>query len=208
MDYVQDIADGKVWRRIAGLSKLQVHTSLNMDLQQAAFESIQSGMKELDDYFAKRKQPIPPGTVQASLIAVDPKNGHVLAMIGGRDYGCQPVQPHHPVETPTGKHFQALCLLAALETGRITVHAADRRLTVIDEPTQFTFENLVYEPRNYKDEYLGQVTMRQAITKSLNVATIKFAEKVGYHKIAELAHRLGLNEAIKPYPAMAIGASK
>ena len=76
----------------------------------------------------------------------------------------------------------------------------------MDEPTRFEFEDLVYEPRNFKDEYFGQVTMRFAITKSLNIATIKFAEKVGYAKIADLAHRLGLNEAIKPYPAMAIGA--
>jgi penicillin-binding protein 1B len=78
--------------------------------------------------------------------------------------------------------------------------------TVVDEPTHFAFENLEYEPRNFKDEYFGQVTMRQAITKSLNIATIKFAQKVGYPKIVELAHRLGLNEQIKPYPAMAIGA--
>jgi penicillin-binding protein 1B len=76
----------------------------------------------------------------------------------------------------------------------------------VDEPTQFAFENLSYEPRNFKDEYFGQVTMRQAITKSLNVATIKFAEKTGYSRVTELAHRLGLNEQIKPYPAMAIGA--
>ena len=60
--------------------------------------------------------------------------------------------------------------------------------------------------KNFKEEYLGQVTMRQAITKSLNIATIKLAEKVGYDKVAELAQRLGLNEQIKPYPAMAIGS--
>jgi penicillin-binding protein 1B len=76
----------------------------------------------------------------------------------------------------------------------------------LDEPTQFNFEDLVYEPRNFKDEYFGQVTMRQAITKSLNIATIKFAEKVGYNKVVSLAMRLKLNAQIKPYPAMAIGA--
>jgi len=78
--------------------------------------------------------------------------------------------------------------------------------TVLDQPTAFTFEDLQYEPKNFKGEYMGQVTMRQAITKSLNVATIKLAEKTGFEKITELARRLGLNEQIKPYPAMAIGS--
>jgi len=53
---------------------------------------------------------------------------------------------------------------------------------------------------------MGKVTMRQALTKSLNVATIKFAEEVGYDKVVELSQRLGLNEKIKPYPAIALGS--
>jgi penicillin-binding protein 1B len=167
---------------------------------------VRNGMVELDAYFAKGKRGIPPGTVQSSLIAVDPQNGQVLAMIGGRNYGASQFNRITQSKRQPGSIYKPFVYAAALETAYHSPTPLTVVSTVLDEPTQFAFENLSYDPRNFKDEYFGQVTMRQAITKSLNVATIKFAEKVGYDKVAELAHRLGLNEQIKPYPAMAIGA--
>jgi len=163
-------------------------------------------MKDLDDYFAEGKREIEPGTVQASLIAVDPKNGHVLAMIGGRNYGTSQYNRITQSKRQPGSIFKPFVYAAALETAYRSVTPLTTVSTVVDEPTDFTFEDLMYDPRNFKDEYRGQVTMRQAITKSLNVATIKFAEKTGYSEVAEMAHRLGLNEQIQAYPAMAIGA--
>ena len=206
VDYVQNALMEKYGDASVALSKLKVHTSLNTDLQQAAFESIQSGMKELDAHFATRKQPILPGTVQASLIAVDPKNGHILAMIGGRNYGASQFNRITQSKRPPGSIFKPFVYATALETAYHSTTPLTAVSTVLDQPTQFTFDDLEYEPKNFKEEYLGQVTMRQAITKSLNIATIKLAEKVGFDKVAELAQRLGLNEKIKPYPAMAIGS--
>ena len=206
VDYVQNMLMEKFGDASLALAKLKVHTSLNTDLQQAAFESIQSGMKELDAYFAKRKQPIPPGTVQASLIAVDPKDGHILAMIGGRNYGASQFNRITQSKRQPGSIFKPFVYATALETAYHSAPPLTAVSTVLDQPTQFTFDDLEYEPKNFKEEYHGQVTMRQAITKSLNIATIKLAEKVGFDKVTELAQRLGLNEKIKPYPAMAIGS--
>ena len=206
VDYVQTMLMEKYGDASLARSKLKVHTSLNTDLQQAAFESIQSGMNELDAYFAKRKEPIPPGTVQASLIAVDPKNGHILAMIGGRSYGASQFNRITQSKRQPGSIFKPFVYATALETAYHSTTPLTAASSVLDQPTQFTFDDLEYEPKNFKEEYLGQVTMRQAITKSLNIATIKLAEKVGFNKVAELAQRLGLNEKIKPYPAMAIGS--
>ncbi|MBP1622847.1 MAG: penicillin-binding protein, family, partial [Acidobacteria bacterium] len=105
-----------------------------------------------------------------------------------------------------GSIFKPFVYAAALETAYSSATPMTVVSTVLDEPTQFTFQDLEYEPSNFKQEYLGQVTLRQAITKSLNIATIKVAEKVGFDKVTGLARRLGLNEKIKPYPAMAIGS--
>jgi penicillin-binding protein 1B len=206
VDYLQDILVEQFGDVSLGRSQYKVFTTLDMDLQQAAFESIRDEIVKLDEHFAKGKRGIPPGTVQTSLIAVDPRNGQVLAMIGGRNYGASQFNRITQSKRQPGSIFKPFVYAAALETAGSRSTPLTAASTVLDEPTQFEFENLVYEPRNFKDEYLGQVTMRQALTKSLNIATIKFAEKVGYPKIAELAHRLGLNEAIKPYPAMAIGS--
>jgi penicillin-binding protein 1B len=206
VDYVQDQLIAQYGDEALARDKFRVYTSLDTNLQQAAFESIQTGMVELDAYFAKRKPSIPPGTVQASLIAVDPKNGHILAMLGGRNYGGSQFNRITQSKRQPGSIFKPFDYAAALETAYSSSTPLTAASIVLDEPTQFTFDDLEYEPKNFKQEYHGQVTMRQAITKSLNIATIKLAEKVGYEKVTELAQRLGLNEKIKPYPAMAIGS--
>jgi penicillin-binding protein 1B len=206
VDYVQDLLVEKYGDAALALSKFRVYTTLNTDLQRAAFESIQQGLAELDSFFSKRKQPIPSGTVQASLIAIDPKNGNILAMIGGRNYGTSQFNRITQSKRQPGSIFKPFVYAAALETAYYSPTPLTAASTILDQPTQFTFDNLEYQPKNFEEEYLGQVTMRQAITKSLNIATIKLAEKVGYSKITELARRLGLNEQIKPYPAMAIGS--
>jgi penicillin-binding protein 1B len=206
VDYLQDILAEQLDRLAPGHAQYRIYTTLDMDLQQAAFESVREVMVKLDDYFAKGKRSIPPGTVQSSLIAVDPRNGRVLAMVGGRDYGASQFNRITQSKRQPGSIFKPFVYTAALETAEYSSRPLTAASMVLDQPTQFEFENLLYEPRNFKDEYLGQVSMRQAITRSLNVATIKFAQKVGYQKVVDLAHRLGLNEAIKPYPAMAIGS--
>lgn len=206
VDYVQDQLIAEYGDEELARAKFRVYTTLDTNLQQAAFESIQTGMAELDSYFAKRKSPVPPGTVQASLIAVDPKTGHILAMLGGRNYGASQFNRITQSKRQPGSIFKPFDYAAALETAYRSSTPLTAASIILDEPTQFTFGDLEYEPKNFKQEYLGQVTMRQAITKSLNIATIKLAEKIGYDKVTELAWRLGLNEKIKPYPAMAIGS--
>jgi penicillin-binding protein 1B len=206
VDYVQDILSDKFGDLALARAKYRVHTTLDTELQQAAYEAVRQGMVDLDTYFSKGKRGIAPGTVQASLIAVEPKTGRVLAMIGGRNYGLSQFNRITQAKRQPGSIFKPFVYAAALETAYYSSTPLTAVSTVVDEPTEFDFENLVYEPKNFKDEYFGQVTMRQAITKSLNIATIKFAEKVGYKKVADLALRLGLNAQIKPYPAMAIGA--
>jgi penicillin-binding protein 1B len=206
VDYLQDILVEQFGDLALGRSKYKVYTPLDMDLQQVAFESVRDEMAKLDEHFAKGKRGIPPGTVQASLIAVDPRNGEVLAMVGGRNYGVSQFNRITQSKRQPGSIFKPFVYAAAMETAQGSATPLTAASLALDEPTRFEFENLAYEPRNFKDEYFGQVTLRFAITKSLNIATIKFAEKVGYAKISDLAHRLGLNEAIKPYPAMAIGS--
>jgi penicillin-binding protein 1B len=206
VDYVQDQLTAKYGDDALAHEKFKVYTTLDTNLQRAAFEAVQTGMTELDSYFAKRKPPVPAGTLQASLIAVDPKNGQILALLGGRNYGASQFNRITQSKRQPGSIFKPFDYAAALETAYTSSTPLTAASIILDAPTQFTFEDLEYEPKNFKQEYFGQVTMRQAITKSLNIATIKLAEKVGLDKVVELAQRLGLNEKIKPYPAMAIGS--
>jgi len=207
VDYVQEYLDEKLGADDS-LSRLhyKVFTTLDAELQKAAYEALREGLAEVDEALEKGPRAIPPGTVQASLIAVDPRNGQILAMIGGRNYGSSQYNRITQSKRQPGSIFKPLVYAAALETAYNRATPLTPISAVLDAPAQFPFDDLLYEPRNYKDEYLGQVTMRQAVAKSLNIATIRFAERVGLEKIVKMAIRLGLNEEIKPYPAVAIGS--
>jgi penicillin-binding protein 1B len=80
--------------------------------------------------------------------------------------------------------------------------------TFVDEPTTFEYAGMPkpYEPNNYKQQYRGVVTVRDALQHSLNVPTIKVAERIGYERVAQFARRAGLNAKIKGYPSVALGA--
>ena len=207
VDYLQELLDEKLGVDLAlSRSHCRVFTTLDVNLQKAAYEAMGEGLREVDQILAKGPRAIPGDTVQASLIAVDPRNGRVLAMIGGRNYGSSQFDRITQSKRQPGSIFKPFVYAAALETAYSSATPLTALSSVLDSPTPFEFEDLLYEPKNYQEEYLGQVSMRQAIAKSLNIATIKFAKKVGFDKITALAHRLGLNEQIKPYPAMAIGS--
>src|SRR5207248_5636938 len=76
---------------------------------------------------------------------------------------------------------------------------------VPDQPSTFAYGDQIYEPRNYKEEYHGDVTARYALAMSLNNATVKLAEEVGYEKVADLAKSAGIS-SVKAPAAMALGA--
>jgi len=77
---------------------------------------------------------------------------------------------------------------------------------VLDEPTTFWYDNKPYEPSNFKHQFYGTVTLRQALAKSMNVATVKVGEMVGFDTVVNLAKKAGLNYNIQPTPAVALGS--
>jgi len=106
-----------------------------------------------------------------------------------------------------GSVFKPFVYAAAMDTA---IEGGPNILTagtvVEDEPTTFWFDGKPYEPSNFEHKFYGQVTLRQALARSLNVATVKVAEMVGYDKVVEMAARAGLNQNIQPTPAVALGS--
>src|SRR5437762_14327163 len=136
---------------------------------------------------------------------MDPHTGEVLALVGGRNYGFSQLN-HVLAKRPTGSIFKPFVYAAAINTG---LDGSNPVLTaasmVEDQPNTFTYGDQIYEPRNYKEEYHGEVTLRYALAMSLNNATVKLAEEVGYDKVADLAKAAGIT-SVKATPAMALGA--
>jgi penicillin-binding protein 1B len=136
---------------------------------------------------------------------MDPHTGEIKALVGGRNYGTSQLN-HALAKRPTGSIFKPFVYAAAMNTALDGSPAViTPASTVPDQPTTFSYGDQIYEPRNYKEEYHGDVTLRYALALSLNNATVKLAEEVGYDKVADLARSAGI-ASVKATPAMALGA--
>jgi penicillin-binding protein 1B len=186
----------------------KIYTTLDLDLQRDAAEAVAVGMREIDGIIAKRHKKVegPVEEPQVALICLDPRTGEVKALIGGRNYGVSQLD-HVVAKRPSGSVFKAFVYATALNTALEGHPDAITQSTIFhDEPQTFAFGGKDYEPTDYhKSPWQGDVTIRTAFAKSLNVPTVEVAQAVGYNNVADLAHRVGL-EDIRATPAMALGA--
>lgn len=189
----------------------RIYTTLDPELQRAAVEAIEMGMKEVDKQLAKRYErwrkrgeAVPPA--QVALVALDPRTGEIKALVGGRDYGKSQLNRALARRQP-GSAFKPFVFAAAFTNAAEGVAPiVTPATTVADEPTTFLFDEKEYTPNNYGEEFHGIVTLREALTRSLNVATVKLAEMVGYARVVEVARQMGLDPRIQATPAVALGA--
>jgi penicillin-binding protein 1B len=217
VDMVRDTLINKFSEHDLNDQSYRIYTTLDPDLQKAAAQAVEVGMKLVDAQVAKLRTKrvkvgkkfetkVAPGPqAQVALVALDPHTGAVLALVGGRDYGFSQLN-HALSKRPTGSIFKPFVYAAAMNTaldGSQTVITPAS--TVTDAPSSFAYGDQIYEPRNYKEEYHGDVNLRYALAMSLNNATVKVAEEVGYDKVANLARSAGI-VSVKATPAMALGS--
>ena len=218
VDMVRDTVVNKLNEHEVNEQEYRIYTTLDPDLQRAAAQAVETGIKLVDDQVTKMRTKrtkvgknkfettVAPGPqAQVALVAMDPHTGEIKALVGGRNYGASQLN-HALAKRPTGSIFKPFVYAAAMNT------ALDGSTTVItpasmvpDQPSTFSYGDQIYEPRNYKEEYHGDVTLRYALALSLNNATVKVAEEVGYDKVADLARSAGI-ASVKATPAMALGA--
>ena len=214
----------------------RVYTTLDPDLQRAAAEAVEEGIKVVDEQVQKRrthKTKIGSGSTartetkvdsgpmpQVALVAIDPHTGEVLALVGGRNYGMSQLN-HAIAKRPTGSIFKPFVYAAAINTAvtGTPLKAADADANtdagnsavftpatlVDDSPVSITYGDQVYEPRNYHDNYNGEVTARYALALSLNNATVRVGQEVGFDRVAALAKAAGIS-SVRATPAIALGA--
>ena len=185
----------------------RVYTTLDPNLQRDAAEAVRIGMEEVDQRIKGRKKRDPSyPDPQCALIAIDPQTARVLALIGGRNYGTSQLNRILAKRQP-GSSFKPFVYAAALNTALSNNGPVITPATMItDEPTTFYFDGKPYSPSNFEHKFYGNVSLRDALAHSLNVATVKLAEQTGYDAIVDLARRAGMNLDIHPTPAVALGS--
>lgn len=203
-DYVQnqlgDLISGE------GADHLRIYTSVDMELQRAAYSAVSKQLAALDKIEAKRA---PEGTVQAALVAMNAHTGEIVAMVGGRDYSKSQLNRAEALRQP-GSVFKPFVYATALNTAYDPIPRVITAATVYkDEPKTFTYDNQEYSPGNFGDKYSMQpVTLRDAMVHSLNVVTVDVAMDVTIGRVMNLAAKAGLPRVARAYPAMALGTAE
>ena len=139
---------------------------------------------------------------EGALVALDPRTGAVRALVGGLDFRRSEFDRSMQARRQAGSSFKPFVYAAALQRG---MTPSDR---VLDAPTVFVEPGTlsVYQPENYGKKYYGLLTLREALEKSANIATVKVLDRAGFRPVIDLARELGLTTELQPFPSMALGA--
>jgi penicillin-binding protein 1B len=205
VDYALRQLDEKYREDSQSLRSLRIYTTVDLELQRAAYAAVQKNMPEIDRQVMARRGRT--NGLQVALAAVNAKTGEVLAMVGGRDYTSSQLNRATEAKRQPGSVFKPFVYAAGLSEG-----AADRRITAAsiyrDEPRGFDFDGKFYSPDNFKDSYeMRAMTVREALYKSKNVITVSIAERVGYSQVSNFASSAGLPNVLA-VPSTALGTSE
>jgi penicillin-binding protein 1A len=176
-------------------SGYNIYSTIDLDLQHIAEKALSEGVKNIE----KRRKP----GIQASLIALDVRTGQIRAMVGGFDFWQTQFNRATQALRQPGSAFKPFVYATAIESGMTSASVVN------DSPISFrgARPGQMWSPKNYDGKYHGTVTLRTALAKSLNAATVRLASWIGVQNIIDTAQRLGIKSTLQPYLPLALGAS-
>lgn len=191
-DYIRYIAVDKLGidEHLLNEGGITIYTTLDPEAQATAEEVIAEGIPESSEQ-------------QAALIAIDPRNGYIKAMVGGRNYKQNQYNRVFAKTRQPGSSFKPFLYLTALQSGFMSPVTR-----YMSEPTVFTYDEgrKTYEPHNYGDKYLNElIDMRKALASSDNIYAVNTIMTVGADKVIETARKLGIDSPMQPVPSLALG---
>jgi penicillin-binding protein 1B len=205
VDYVQRFIEDR-YRTERFSSQQRITTTLDPRLQHAAYSAVKQQTAKLDKVFARNtRKGEQPERVQAALVALDAHTGEVLAMVGGRSYDESQLNRATDAKRQPGSAFKPFVYATALSSRSFTAASL-----LSDRPQSFGYDGgrAEYKPSDYHGAFTNRsVTLREALTRSLNVPAVELAMSTGLARIAEVAEASGLDKP-RIYPSMALGTSE
>ncbi len=188
------------------LQHYRVYTSIDPDLQRVAYETLANRLDKLEKYFPKQ----PKGNLNGALVAIRPKTGEIVAMVGGRDFQQSQFNRATAAMRQPGSVFKPFVYATAINSAYDTASRVFTTATVFkDEKKIFTFNQDSYAPNNYGDSFSNQeTTLRDALVKSKNTITVDIGMQVNIGKVMNLANRAGMPKVDRAYPSMALGTAE
>jgi penicillin-binding protein 1B len=205
VDYLPQVLNSVAPGVTARPGALDVYTTLDLSLQRYAQDAVRDGLAKVDAVLSRRRRG-PPRVAQAALVAVEPRTGEIVAMIGGRSYNQSQFNRAVNARRQPGSTFKPFVYLTAFELAANHEVELTPASIVRDEPTTWTVNNAEWSPHNFDEEYEGDTTLRRAFTMSRNVAAVKVAEQAGFGRVAALWKRMKVGETeLRGYPSIALG---
>jgi len=214
-EHIRQVLEAKYGSRAIYRDGLTVYTTLDTYLQSLAEDSMESFITKLEreeQYELSRqayRDSIEAGAeieadyLQSSVVIIDPRNGHIKALVGGRNFSESKWDRATQARRQPGSAFKVFIYTAALENG---YGPSD---ILLDTPLVVEMPNGdVYKPRNFSKKFHGAVSLRHALNKSINIPAIKLLQKIGAPSVISVAKRMGIKSPLSPYLSLALGAQE
>jgi penicillin-binding protein 1A len=178
---------------------IDVHTTLNLEMQRTAVQAVKDGLERIR---SRHKSGKFAHKLQAALLAIESKTGHVKAYVGGENFAESKFDCVYQAQRQPGSSFKPFIFATAFSKG---FKPTDK---IVDAPTTYyNPETRTYwSPTNYYNRFFGAITLRKVLELSINVASIKLLEKVGVKNVIETARNMGIKSPMQPYMSLGLGS--
>ncbi|MBW1859498.1 MAG: PBP1A family penicillin-binding protein, partial [Deltaproteobacteria bacterium] len=182
---------------------LTVHTTLNYRMQEAAEKAVARGLEQLDARMQERSLPSEEKP-QGALVSLDPRQGAILAMVGGRDFEESRFNRATMARRQPGSAFKPLVYACAME------HSFSQSDLIWDAPVIFrgVQKDVDWTPQNFSGKFKGEMTLRDALAVSQNIPAVKLLNKLGPSTAVQWAHRMGIESPLQPNLSLVLGTSE
>ena len=198
-DAVRALVDSVLGARALASGDVAVYTTLDAEAQRIAERAVRNRaaaiQRESRGWYGAKE-----GEVQGAMVALDPRTGDVRALVGGRQYEPGGFNRALSARRQPGSAFKPFVYAAALQAGLTPATLVD------DEPVEVEQGGRIWTPANYDHEYQGRVTLRRALMRSANAATVRVSRAVGEPHVVGVARRAGIVSPLSPLPSIALGA--
>jgi len=207
MPYFSQYATEEISKYVSdpeAVQHLRIYTSIDPDLQRMAYETVAKRLAALDKNFPKKQG------LNAALVAIRPKTGEIVAMVGGRDYLANQFNRATDAMRQPGSVFKPFVYATAINSA---YDSSTRQFTAAsmfkDEKRVFTYGSEQYSPNNFGDTFSNkEITLRDALVHSKNVVTVDLALQLNIGRVMNLAAKAGMPKVDKAYPSMALGTAE
>lgn len=172
---------------------LVVTTTLDQEAQKAAEKALIEHVKNLPDYTK---------VTDGALVAIDTEESEILAMVGGIDFQKSQFNNATQMRRAAGSTFKPIVYLTGMRKGLITPESK-----ISDKPIAYPTGSGVWRPKNWDGRFMGEMTIRKALTLSRNTTTVQVGMKVGIDSVIETAHLAGITSDIDRNSSSFLGSS-